>query len=278
MKYIVMLFLLVILVSSCSSKKTQQEEYEDMTSGLTYNTYKSVSSGSVGPAVTAYNKQKPDTVAPLDVMTTHLMLGYLWAVSSKPSMAFAEAAIVEEGDEEGIKFLAKSLRSVTMYEQGWDSLAKQESERASQSMKSLSPEEVHYEMTVYYLLMGTMYAYGKDFKQSKFFFAGFANETGIQWPYKVIDAAADFQNGKTQEGLIKIKAMSQDESIPEPMRKVFAEEIAKIEKNIGTDVNSSFFWPKLISRYVFEELKKSSNTQISHYVKVLEHITSKLPV
>jgi hypothetical protein len=277
MKY-VFIFLLTGAISSCSSKKTQQEEYEDMTSGIKYNTYKTMSSAGVGTAVIAYNQQRPDTVVPLDVMTSHLMLGYSWAISSKAAMAFAEAAIVEEGDEEDVKFLAQSLRAVTMYQQGWDTLARRESERANQRLQGQSQADVHYEMTIFYLLMGTMNAYGKDFAQAKFFFAGFANETGIQWPYKVIDAAADFQSGKTQEGLIKIKAMSQDESIPEPMRKVFAEEIQKIEQSAGTDVNSSFFWPKLISKYLLEELKKSSNTRISHYVNVLEQITAKSPV
>jgi uncharacterized protein (UPF0147 family) len=79
-----------------------------------------------------------------------------------------------------------------------------------------------------------------------------------------------------QQGLQKFKVLSQDPAVPESLRTVLAERITAIEEK-GGDVNSSLFWPKLISALVLDELKKSSNTQIVSLVTMLEGIKEKMP-
>src|SRR5690242_15084615 len=82
---------LMLFVVSCSKEKTQREQYEDMTSGFTYKTYKVASQASVPPTVVAYNHELPDSISPMRNEYAHLLLGFCWTVSSKPAMAFAES-------------------------------------------------------------------------------------------------------------------------------------------------------------------------------------------
>jgi len=70
--------------------------------------------------------------------------------------------------------------------------------------------------------------------------------------------------------------LSQDPAVPEALRTVLVEKIALIEQK-GGDVDSPLFWPRLISTVVLEELKKSSDSQLSRFVNMLEGLRKKLP-
>lgn len=265
--------LFIICLNACSDEKTQREQYEDVTSGITFRAYKTTSSTAVGPAVKLYNNQRTDSLPPVDPSYVHLLLGYGWTVSGKHAMAFAEADLAQEAGDTTVHYLARSLRSIAMYEQGWDSLAHGEAE---QSKKLLKPNaDAAYEIGTFYVIMALAQAYDKDFAQAKFYFAGFANETGIHWPYKLTDAINDFQHNRLQEGLIKIKTLSQDPDVPPALQQVLAEQLQVIEEKAG-DVNSSLFWPRLISAVVLEQLKKSSNSEIGKVVQMVERLREKI--
>lgn len=263
----------LLYFSACSGEKTQHEQYEDATSGLTFSAYKTASSTAVGPAAKLYNSQRTDSLPPVDPAYVHLLLGYGWTVSGKPTLAFAEADLTQEEGDSTAQYLARSLRSIAMYEQGWDSLAHSEAE---QSKKLLKPNaDAAYEVATFYVMMGIAQAYDKDFAQAKFYFAGFANETGIHWPYKLTDAIDDFQHNRLQEGLMKMKALSQDPDVPPALQQALAEQLTVIEEKAG-DVNSSLFWPRLISAVVLEQLKKSSNSEIGKVVQMAERLREKI--
>jgi hypothetical protein len=266
-------FLLALCCSACSDEKTQQEQYKDATSGIRFSTYKATSGAAVGPAVSLYNNQKTDSLPPVDPAYVHLLLGYGWTVSGKATLAFAEADLAQEKGDTTARYLATSLRAITMYEQGWDSLAHQESAR--QQLMRKPGTDAAYEAAVFYMLMALAKAYDKDFAQSKFFWAGFANETQIHWPYKLTDAIDDLQHNRLQEALIKFKALSQDPAVPPALQQALAEQIALIEAKAG-DVNSRLFWPKLISAVVLEQLKKSSNAQVAAVAKMVEDLREKI--
>lgn len=275
MKIIYILLSFLLLVIGCSKEKTERELYEETTSSFTYKTYRAASSTTVGPAVTLYNHERPDSIAPVKTEYAHLLLGYLWTISKKPAMAFAEADLAQESSDEDVRYLAQSLRSIAMYEQGWDTLAREESQLAKSQLRK-SKSEVQYEATVFYMLLGLAKAYEKDFNGSKFYWAGFANETGIHWPYQLTDAIADLQANRLQQGLQKLKVLSQDKAVPESLRTTLAAQIEAIE-NKGGDVESPLFWPKLISSLVIDELKKSSSGQITGLLNMLEGLMEKLP-
>src|SRR5688572_21392113 len=197
---------LFILSTGCS-KKTQQEQYEEATSGLKYKAYKNASKVAILGSTEIYNRNQPDSLV-IHPPYAHMLLGYFWSVSGKNSFAFAEADIVEdigsEHKDSHTKYLAQTLRSITMYQSGWPELGYGEAVRAN----NVSPDQASkgkYEAAVIYLLVGSVYVKEKNFEKAKFFWGGFAKETGIQWPYQICDAIVDFQAGKIQQGLQKAK-------------------------------------------------------------------------
>lgn len=248
-----------------------------MTSGITYAAYQTASRASIKPSVEAYNKQNPDSIR-LDPAYAHLLLGYFWTVSGKPAWAFAEADLAEESKEANVKYLAQSLRSVTMYQQGWHTLSQQEATYAKQSLSRETSSYAVAEAIAFYLIMGTLYVNEKDFAQAKFFWAGFGNETGIHWPYQLCDAAADWQAGNLDQALSKLKTMSQDPAVPTSLREALLESIGKIEQHAGASIDSSLFWPKLIAVLLWEELQKSSNPSLRRVTDMISGFREKLPV
>lgn len=276
-RYLFLFFITSILFTHCTSKKTEREQYEDATSGITYTTYKATSKLTIAATIKTYNYQQPDSLD-LKPEYAHLLLGYFWAISGKSKLSFAEADITEESDETNLKFLAQSMRSITMYQEGWHALAKEESVKAREGLSKNPGTSVTYEAAVFYLIMGTVYVKEKDFAQASFFWAGFGNETGIHWPYQLSDAASDFQSGKTQQGLQKVKIISQDPAVPKPLRDALKTEIEKIEKLAGTSVDSSLFWPKIITNLVWEELQKSADGSLHNLTRLVNEAKEKLPV
>lgn len=272
------LIFLFILFSGCSPK-TQREQYEEATSGVKYKTYKSASKLAISGSMEIYNNKQADSLQ-IHPPYAHLLLGYFWSVSGKRSFAFAEADIVEdkgkENNDSHVKYLGQSLRSITMYQAGWHKLAKEESEKARQNVSSDQASKNKHEAAVIYLLMGTVYIKEKDFEKAKFFWGGFATETGIHWPYQICDAAADFQAGNVQQGLRKVKIISEDPTVPEPIRDQLSIEVAKVEKHAGASVNSSLFWPSIIGRIIWQELKKSSDQSLSRLAKSIDDVGAKL--
>ncbi|RAW00429.1 hypothetical protein [Pseudochryseolinea flava] len=269
------LFIFLLLIA-CGGEKTEHEQYEDATSGIRYNTYKTASRVTLKTSVEAYNLANADSNK-IQEPYLHLLLGYGWTISGKPTLAFAEADIVEEDKDAKLVYLAQSLRSITMYQAGWPGIAKEEAIKAKEKVAKTPNTNVTYEAAVFYLLMGTVFVKEKDFEQAKFFWAGFATETDIHWPYQLCDAAADLNAGRIQQGLQKVKVISQDPAVPPILRAALAAEISKIEIHAGGDVDSSMFWPKLIAGLIWEELKNSSDATLRKIANMARDLQQSLP-
>jgi hypothetical protein len=272
---------LSILFAGCSSNSLskQRKHYKKATSGMKYKGYKTASKYALSGSMGAYNRQQPDSLQ-IHTPYAHLFLGYFWSVSGKSSFAFAEANIVEEKSKESndpqLKYLAQSLRSITMYQAGWDKLAADESMKARQNVSTGQVSPHKHEVAVFHLLMGSLYVKEKDFDKARFFWGGFANETGILWPYQVCDAAGDFQAGNVQQGLQKVKIISQDPAVPKPIRDELAVQIQKVEATAGSSVNSSLFWPSILGKIIWQEFRSSSQQSLNKFAKTIEDVSAKL--
>jgi hypothetical protein len=272
---------LSILFGACASNslRKQRKHYKKATSGVKYNGYKTTSKYGLAGSMNAHNRQQPDSLQ-IRAPYAHLFLGYFWSVSGKSSFAFAEADIVEEISNEGndsqLKHLAQGLRAITMYQAGWDKLAAEESMRARENFSTGQASSHKHEVAAIYLLMGTLYIKEKDFDKARFFWGGFAKETGIEWPYHVCDAAGDFHAGNVQQGLQKVKTISQDPAVPKPVRDELVVQLQKVEAAAGSSVNSSWFWPSIIGKIIWQELGSSSRQSLDKLAKAIEDVTAKL--
>jgi hypothetical protein len=277
--FLMLAFLFLVVACAPKTLRKQRKKYKKATSGIKYKAYKSASNFTIDRSIKVYNDQQPDSLQ-MNAPYAHLVLGYFWIVSSKSSFAFAEADIVEdrgnESNDPHIVYLAQSLRSITMAQAGWNKLASEESEKARRYVPTTQVSKGKNETAVIYMLIGTVYIKEKDFVKARAFWNGFSIETGISWPYQICDAAADFQVGNVQQGLQKVKVISQDPAVPKAIRDVLAIEIKNVEANAGSSVYHTLFWPSIISKIIWQEFRNSSNQSLKKFATTIEDIGSKL--
>jgi len=277
--FLFLLLALFILVAGCATKtlRKQRKKYKKATSGIKYKAYKSASKFTIDGSMKVYNDQQPDSLQ-IHAPYAHLLLGYFWTVSDKSSFAFAEADIVEEigieSNDSNVKYFARSLRSITMAQAGWDKIASEESEKARQYVPTNQVSKGKYEAAVINMLLGSVYIKERDFVKARVFWSGFSIETGIYWPYQICDAAAAFQVGKVQQGLQKVKVISQDPLVPQTIRDALTIELKKVEA--GSSVNSSLFWPSIVGKIIWQEFRNSSHQSLKKFAKSIEDVGSKL--
>lgn len=270
--------LMIVLLTSCGGEKlSEREQYEEMRSSFKYKTYKVLSQGSVTLISEGYNKTIDSAGWKVEDSYFRLMLGYYWSISSHPAFAFAEADILaEKSGSQNLTYLASMLNSCTMYQQGWTSLAKEESDKGIALASSNGDKEmVEMETMIFHLLVGTVCVQQENYDAAKFHFAGFGQLTGVDFPYKLIDIMIDVKKGDVKTGMQKAKVLADNPNVPETIRVELKGIVADVETK-GGSVNSSMFWPKLISSFIFDELKKSSKKGVSGLMGLLDSATSKL--
>lgn len=270
--------LLLVLSAGCGSDKpTERDQYEEVRSSFKYKTYKTLSKGSVTFIADGYNKTLDSAGWKVEDSYFRLMLGYYWSISAHPAFAFAEADILtEQSGSKNLTYLASMLNSCTMYQQGWTELAKEESDKGiTLAATNGDKEMVEIETMIFHLLVGTVCIQQENYDAAKFHFAGFGQLTGVEFPYKLIDVMVDIKKGDIQAGLQKAKKLSDDPTMPESIRTELKVIIAEAESK-GGDVNSSMFWPKIISGVIMDELKKSSKAGVSGVMELVGSATDKL--
>lgn len=276
--FILSFTLLLLLFTACSSEKpSEREQYEEIRSSFKYKTYKVLSKGSLKLIADGYNKTLDSAGWKVEDSYVRLMLGYYWAISGHSAFAFAEADILTENAATGnLSFLASMLNSCTMYQMGWTTLAKEESDKGmSLVAKGPDKELLEMETMVFHLLIGTVCVQQEQYDAAKFHFAGFSQLTGIDYPYELIDIMIDVKNGDIQTGLRKAKLLSNNPKVPQGIRDELKVIIGEAESK-GGDVNSSMFWPKIISSVIMDELKTSSQKGISGFMTMLGSAKDKL--
>ncbi|MBI5540904.1 MAG: hypothetical protein HY951_12645 [Bacteroidia bacterium] len=268
---------LILLFVSCGSP-TERELYEDEIDGFSYKTYKTLSGSVIGPAIIVYNTTASDSEK-ISSDYMRLLLGYSWSIAQKSNFSFAESNIViENSKDENAVALAHILLSIGMYEKGWKQIAKEESTIGMKQFgKDGDQNQAYTQMLVIHLLAGVVSIYDRNFDMARFHFAGIGQLTGVNWPYILVDAIGDIDSGDYQKGLVKLKKASQDPSVPEEIRSALADLIKEVEKTTG-NVESPLFVPKLIGKYLFNELKNSTSKGIKSLFALPEELKNKVSI
>lgn len=276
---ILFLSLLVLgFMQSCNKSNTEQKQLQKLKKSFTYKSYSKLSKTSLPVLIKSYNISQSGDSADIAVEDARLLIGYSWAISGKPAFAIAEADIIKDKCKDNTTLmLASSLLAIAYYEKEWTKLAHAESEYANTLINKNPESKLQIKMLLYHLLLGSYCMYEKDYSAAKFHFAGLALLTGIKWPYSIVEAIDDIEKGNVQQGLIKIKKLSKDESVPPEVRIALSKSIAIVEKNTG-DVNSKLFWTKIISKTIFSEMKKALQSTYQKGFDRIDKFTSQIPV
>lgn len=266
---------LMLFIASCSSP-TERELYEKQIDNFSYKTYKTLSGTTIGPAILIYNSTVNDS-GRINTDYARILLGYSWSVAQKSDFSFAEAnLVIDNSKDENAVALAHILLSIGMYENGWKQVAKEESDIGMKKFgKNMPKGQAQTELLIIHLLAGSVSVYDRNFDMARFHFAGIGQLTGINWPYLMIDAIGDIDSGDYQKGLVKLKKASQDESVPAEIRTALADLIKEVEKTTG-NVESPLMIPRLIGKYLINELKSSTSKEIKSLFGLSDDLKSKV--
>lgn len=276
-KTLLFIFVITFFFTSCDKQNAEKKQLHKLEKSFTYKSYYKLSKTSLPVLIKSYNISQSGDSSDIAVEDARLLMGYLWAISGKHTFSIAEANLIKDKSKDNTTLmLASSLLAINFFEKDWKMLAKAESEFANSLINKEPDNKLQIKILVYHLLLGSYCMYQKDYSAAKFHFAGLALLTGIKWPYSLVEAIDDIEKGNVQQGLIKIKNLSKDETVPQEVRIALAEGIAIVEKNTG-DVTSKLFWTKVISKTIFTEMKKALQNTYQKGFDKIDKFTSQIP-
>lgn len=282
------IFCIVICLSlfACGGG-TEEEQYESLKTSLTYKAYKSAAQAGMKPLVNQVNKQLKNE----DVQNTtnkkldydlkeedgHLALGLLWAVAQKPVFAIAESNIALEhiGNEFG-EYRALTILALGMYQKGWHNLGRTTSEKAKSVLGNKEmADQMYYEMLSSHLAFAMLNLQEGNEKGIHNSFVALADQTNTPWLPELGDAFASLRVGKIQDGLAKMKTLSEDARLNPKQQESLQQFIANIEKEFG-DVDGELFNIKVLGKGLLEMIMKVDDSKFQALMTELESYKGKL--
>ncbi|MGO1072972.1 hypothetical protein [Lysobacter sp. CA199] len=264
--------LLTIALSACGGK-SEAEQLAAMRDGLVYAQYRQVSENALPGGLAAYRKGLQWTgenwagnrlpadlpkgdFSQADLCVTHVLLAYGALIADKRSIALAESDIVDAQQCGAFdRAAATSLRSVVFQREQWPELAQRESEKAWALPKQAGEDQPPVEhVIVMHAALAYFAASEQEWERAQVHFDALAQLLRQPWFAQLPPAGIAFKEGRTQDGLITLKKLSQDPSAPDAVRKELVALIAKIETK-GGDVDSMIFMPRLVAVLGWEAIQ-----------------------
>ncbi len=273
-RYLSLVLVFILIMTGCNNSKSDYEKYEALKNGVKYKSYVKLSRDVAALPVNTYNKTLSDkTNKEIKEKDFRLLLCFAWILSGKQDFAIAESNIVINSDySDEDKALAYDLLSMSMYEKGWNTLAVEMGKEGTSS-KTLDKDAKNKSLAAW-MIIGCYGVYSDDFDLAKAAFAKFGADTGVNWPYALTDAIADIKSLRIQSGLKKMKALSEDTSVPVEIRDEVKKTIKTVEEKTG-DVDSAAFWPRLIATSIYSESKKVGDAGYKKIVGFLDEVQDK---
>lgn len=244
----------------CKKKPlTEEQRYAKLQKKVKFKAYKKLSGKALPPLVAAYNFTQSKESGKVPPYLCRLVLGYTWMVNVKPPFTIAEGQLITE-DRSTPRFgraLGHLALSLGLHGAGLKRLARREKDKGIDTVTTKDQrEQTDQVLAIGYALLALHALRGKKLGQAVVFLRGFDTVTGIGWPVPVVQVLADVQDKKLQSALIRAKKLSRNEEVPKPIRVKLAKLVTALEKK-GGPVESELFWPRLLSRVLLDEMRKS---------------------
>ncbi|NRR31288.1 hypothetical protein HSX11_13970 [Oxalobacteraceae bacterium] len=276
----------MLALPGCGEKKSEDEQFSALKDSYKYLAYKKTSQFAMAPLVDQINKQSKAEVAKaafkgkpslnLSVNDGHAAMGLLWLLSMKPDFAIAEADIGLEKLKDKIeRYRATSSMAIGMYQKHWPVLAKATSASAGEMLNNKDlAEKMYYEQLTFYMAFGFISLKEKNQDGVRFSFSGLGTLTNIPWLSDVAQSVLLLSEGKIQAGMQRLKAASEDPSMPAGERKYILQVLHAVEKEVG-DVDGEFFIVKVFGKVILERILETDSGPFRELVGRLEDMKKK---
>ncbi|MCD9029946.1 hypothetical protein LDO26_17280 [Luteimonas sp. BDR2-5] len=229
---------LLVALAGCG-RKSEAEQLAALRDSFTYKRYQQVSGPGLPAAVDAYRKASElagEPVAPFtasELCTARVLLAYAALSVDKQTLTIAESDLIDRHDCDTLsRFAAQSLRTVTFQRRGWHALAHEHSQHDPATLDAARQDAMAQLATLHLVLIyaGVM---DKRWDGVVLQVEGLAALIGTPWLGDIGRAALDIHEGRTRDGLRRIKRLSENEYVPTEVRTELAAFIAAIEAETG---------------------------------------------
>lgn len=277
MRILFIFFIVVVALSMGSCSKTNNEEriIRKTTSSLQYKSYYTLTKSALPILHSQMKHDKSfDTITVNDL---RIYLAYSWATSQKNTFGYAETSLILEdsGSTETQKQMAHLINSMLLINLNCITMSEKEF-ALSNPILSTSTESTKDNRILLHLIIGIACVYNEQYEHARYHFSILSKISPYSWPYKLTDAILLIKQGKIQRGLIELKRLQDDLSVPKDMRDIIHTQITSLEKNTGP-VESDFFWLRAMGYIVFDELKRTASPSIVSIINTIEKFKKSLP-
>ncbi len=249
MRGVAALMVLALLLSSgCERQVDEQQELADLQQGLVYSNYQRLSDSGIATLLEGYNHELvAQSLPPATSAELHGAVALLWGLANKPTLALAEAELARQADSaQRHRVLIDSVAAVALYQQGWPGLATATAEGPRQAGATLEQaNEVQAEQISLFLALGYLGYLEQDEGMIHYAFEGLATVTGYTFLPTLGKAGLKLQQGELQEGLVMLKSLLKDPSLPAAERQQIQRLISELEAQHGA-LESPLFMPRLM--------------------------------
>ena len=216
---------LVISLPTFASLKSEQKKYKKLQKEWIYKGYYKISKKSIKGITSVYNLQA-DKDKELTRTKAHSLLAYMWGLGINEDFAIADSKLaLKRAKTPKGKFIAQTSLATAMYNQGWNELAKNYSNKieSNSEYKGIA-EEFHKEQLFSNLMVGSLAIKNGNLKLAHTSFNKIGVETNKPWIPSLAIISAMILNGSIFDTPGHIKTLINDPTLTSYEREKLIEE------------------------------------------------------
>lgn len=229
----------LLLAAGGCAKKSEAEQLAALREGFTYKRYQQVSGTGLPTALEAYRKASELSGKPVEPFTAEelcvarTLLAYSALTFDKQTLVIAESDLIDRNGCDALtRHAAQSLRVVVFQRRSWHGLAHEHSQVDPAGLGDARKDAMARLAALHLVLIYTG-AMDKRWDRVVLQVEGLAALIGTPWLGEIGNACLDIHEGRTRDGLRRIKRLSENPHVPEQVRTELATAIAAFEAEAG---------------------------------------------
>lgn len=254
----------LFMLTSCSTEriiKRENKKFSKLSSGLKYNSYKSLSKITISNSVQAYNLKKADSLQ-IDEHDLRLLLGFLYTTNKNYRFAVTECNLVLEKSQDSLEiFIAHTILSTLMLENGWNTISIQEEAKAEKfRIKTDTITKLSTKLYVLELILAKKNLDKNDYEEAIKNLNRISVISGIYWPAQFCNILLEAKNNNSIAAQQQYEIFMADTLVPEKVKvislKVLPNLLSKPELISKFNAFSSDLFPLIVKNI---SIAKSAN-------------------
>jgi len=266
--------LLVLSLPTYASLKSEGKRYKKLQKEWIYKGYYKMSKESIKGITRVYNSQAEEGKE-LTRTNTHTLLAYMWSLGINEDFAIADSKLaLRKAKTPKDKYIAQTSLATAMYNQGWEQLAEDYSNKIQTNSEFTGvAEQFEKEQVFSNLMVGSLAVKNGNLKLAHSAFGKIALETNKPWIPTLAVTSAMVLNGSILDMPGHIKTLINDPTLTSYEREKLVELKAFSMSKLDESKKNKKM-EQLINGLIFESIKNESNNALKGIVNDLNDYIS----